>query len=96
MEVEATETVFFDRIGEHQNLVERLKRRLASELGVAFRVRLVEPKSLERSAGKVKRVGGQERDGEEGRVKSGGNLSEERFSPLPPPSKDFRRGRPCG
>ncbi len=56
VEVEATETVFFDRIGEHQNLVERLKRRLASELGVAFRVRLVEPKSLERSAGKVKRV----------------------------------------
>ncbi|MFZ5811549.1 MAG: phenylacetate--CoA ligase family protein [Thermodesulfobacteriota bacterium] len=56
VEVEATETVFFDRIGEHQNLVERLKRRLASELGVAFRVRLVEPKSLERAEGKVKRV----------------------------------------
>jgi phenylacetate-CoA ligase len=36
--------------------VERLKRRLASELGVAFRVRLVEPKSLERAEGKVKRV----------------------------------------
>ncbi len=56
VEVEATETVFFDRIGEHQSLVERLKKRLASELGVAFRVRLVEPKSLERAEGKVKRV----------------------------------------
>jgi len=56
VEVEATESVFLDRISEHQNLVERLKKRLASELGVSFRVRLVEPKSLERTDGKVKRV----------------------------------------
>ncbi|QLA15045.1 phenylacetate--CoA ligase family protein [Desulfolutivibrio sulfoxidireducens] len=56
VEVEAAEGGFFDRIGEHQHLVERLKKRLASELGVSMQVRLVEPKSLERADGKVKRV----------------------------------------
>lgn len=57
VEVEPTESLFFDSIGGHQKLVERIKRRLASELGVAFGVKLVEPKSLERTTeGKVRRV----------------------------------------
>ena len=56
VEVEPTESMFFDSVGGHQKLAERIRRRLASELGVSFEVRLVEPKSLERAEGKAHRV----------------------------------------
>jgi phenylacetate-CoA ligase len=57
VEVEPTEALLFDRVSEHQALVEKLERRLASELGVGFSVRLVEPGSLVRSEeGKTVRV----------------------------------------
>ncbi len=56
VEVEPTEELLFDRVAEHQALVDKLERRLASELGVGFTVRLVEPGSLERSQGKTIRV----------------------------------------
>jgi phenylacetate-CoA ligase len=57
VEVEPTEELMFDRVAEHQALVEKLKRRFASELGVGFMVRLVEPGSLARNVcGKTIRV----------------------------------------
>lgn len=57
VEVEPTEELMFDRVAEHQALVEKLKRRFASELGVGFSVRLVEPGSLARNVcGKTIRV----------------------------------------
>ena len=57
VEVEPTEELLFDRVSGHQALLEKLERRLASELGVGFAVRLVEPGSLARSEeGKTIRV----------------------------------------
>ncbi|OLN28191.1 Phenylacetate-coenzyme A ligase [Desulfovibrio sp. DV] len=57
VEVEPSEDLLFDRISEHQALLEKLERRLASELGVGFAVRFVEPGSLTRSEeGKTIRV----------------------------------------
>ena len=57
VEVEPSEALLFDRVSEHQALVDKLERRLASELGVGFSVRLVEPGSLTRGAeGKTIRV----------------------------------------
>ena len=57
VEVEPTEALLFDRVSGHQALLEKLERRLASELGVGFAVRLVEPGSLARSEeGKTIRV----------------------------------------
>jgi len=57
LEVEPSEALMFDRVAEHQAVVEKLKRRLHSELGVAFAVRLVEPGSLARGEeGKTIRV----------------------------------------
>jgi len=56
VEVEPTENLLFDRVAEHQALQEKLERRLASDLGVGMTVRLVEPGSLARTAGKTIRV----------------------------------------
>uniref|UniRef100_I2Q6Q9 Phenylacetate-coenzyme A ligase n=1 Tax=Desulfovibrio sp. U5L TaxID=596152 RepID=I2Q6Q9_9BACT len=57
LEVEPTEALLFDRVSEHQALLEKLERRLASELGVGIGVRLVEPGSLARGQeGKTIRV----------------------------------------
>ncbi|WP_428561907.1 MAG: phenylacetate--CoA ligase family protein [Solidesulfovibrio sp. DCME] len=57
VEVEPTEELLFDRVSEHQALLDKLERRFASELGVGLTVRLVEPGSLARSLeGKTIRV----------------------------------------
>lgn len=57
VEVEPTEELLFDRVSEHQALLDKLERRFASELGVGLAVRLVEPGSLARSQeGKTIRV----------------------------------------
>jgi phenylacetate-CoA ligase len=57
VEVEPTEELLFDRVSEHQALLDKLERRFASELGVGLSVRLVEPGSLARSQeGKTIRV----------------------------------------
>lgn len=57
LEVEPTEALLFDRVSEHQALLEKLERRLSSELGVGIGVRLVEPGSLARGQeGKTIRV----------------------------------------
>jgi phenylacetate-CoA ligase len=42
--LQVSETVFFDEVRRQADFRERIRRRLASELGVTFEVRLVEPK----------------------------------------------------
>lgn len=54
--VEATESIFFHEMKKQRALVEEIKRRLASELGVSMGVKLVEEKTLERFEGKGQRV----------------------------------------
>lgn len=54
--VEVNESIFFDRMKKQGEIVDRIKSRLASELGIAVAVKLVEEKTLERSEGKSKRV----------------------------------------
>ncbi len=54
--VEVMESIFFDEMKKQRKMVDHIKNRLASELGVGVDVKLVEEKSLERSMGKAKRV----------------------------------------
>ena len=56
VEVEVAESVFSDEAKRLSELRERVQRRLATVLGINVAVRLAEPKSIERSAGKAKRV----------------------------------------
>ncbi|MCK9418825.1 MAG: phenylacetate--CoA ligase [Nitrospirae bacterium] len=54
--VEVSESMFFDEMKKQSQLKETIKKRLASELGISVEVKLVEKKSLERFEGKAKRV----------------------------------------
>ncbi len=54
--VEVSEQIFFDEMKKQHELIELIKRRLASELGISVEVKLVEKKTLERFEGKAKRV----------------------------------------
>jgi len=54
--VEVVESIFFDEMKKQRQLVERIKKKLASELGVSVDVKLVEEKTLERFEGKGERV----------------------------------------
>jgi phenylacetate-CoA ligase len=54
--VEVMESIFFDEMKKQRMVVDRIKSRLASEVGVSVDVKLVEEKTLERSEGKAKRV----------------------------------------
>jgi len=54
--VEVNEAVLSDKMRETQELIGRIKKRLASELGVSFEVKLVEPKSLKSCEDKQKLV----------------------------------------
>ena len=56
VKVEVSESIFFDEMKKQNELVELIKKRLASELGIGVDVKLVEQKGLERSEGKAKRV----------------------------------------
>lgn len=56
VQVEVSETVFSDEVRKLEVLKKKISRELESALGVSVKVRLVEPKSLERSEGKSKRV----------------------------------------
>lgn len=56
VQVEVSEKVFSDEIRKLEELSRKIKRELESSLGVSLKVRLVEPKSIERSEGKAKRV----------------------------------------
>jgi phenylacetate-CoA ligase len=54
--VEVSESMFFDEMKRQSQLKETIKKRLASELGISVEVKLVEKKTLERFEGKAKRV----------------------------------------
>ena len=54
--VEASEKIFFDEMKKQKELIDTIKKRMASELGIAVEVKIVEKKSLERFEGKAKRV----------------------------------------
>lgn len=54
--VEVVESIFFDEMKKQRGMVDHIKARLASELGISVNVKLVEEKTLERSEGKSKRV----------------------------------------
>jgi phenylacetate-CoA ligase len=54
--VEVVESIFFDEMKKQRALVETIKKRLASELGIGVEIKLVEERSLERFNGKSERV----------------------------------------
>jgi phenylacetate-CoA ligase len=54
--VEVVESIFFDQMKKQRSLVDQIKKRLATELGIGVDIKLVEEKSLERFEGKAKRV----------------------------------------
>jgi phenylacetate-CoA ligase len=54
--VEVSESIFFDQMRRQKEMIERIQKRLAQDLGVTFEVKLVGKKALERFEGKAKRV----------------------------------------
>ena len=54
--VEVEESFFSDKIGELENLTAKISRKIVEALGIKAKIKLVEPKSIERSQGKAKRV----------------------------------------
>jgi len=54
--VEVNEALFFDQVKKQRQMVEHIKGKLVSELGIGVNVKLVEDKTLERSVGKSTRV----------------------------------------
>jgi phenylacetate-CoA ligase len=56
LQVEVEQQFFQDRISELQNLTKKITHNLESTLGLSIHVKLVEPKTIERSEGKAKRV----------------------------------------
>jgi phenylacetate-CoA ligase len=54
--VEVSEEIFSDEIRKLEELGALITKELESALGISVKVRLVEPKSIERSEGKAKRV----------------------------------------
>ncbi|MFW5710128.1 MAG: phenylacetate--CoA ligase family protein, partial [Bacteroidota bacterium] len=54
--VEVEEAFFLDRISQLQDLRKKIQHNLESTLGINVEVKLVEPKTIERSEGKSKRV----------------------------------------
>ncbi|MFH1217059.1 MAG: phenylacetate--CoA ligase [Pseudomonadota bacterium] len=54
--VEVIESIFFDQMKKQRQLIEHIKKRLATDLGIGVEVKLVEDKTLERFEGKAKRV----------------------------------------
>jgi phenylacetate-CoA ligase len=54
--VEAAESIFFDQMRHQRDMVEKIRKRLAQELGISVDVKLVEKKTLERFEGKARRV----------------------------------------
>jgi phenylacetate-CoA ligase len=54
--VEVEQEFFMDRISEFQNLTKKIQHNIESATGLGVNVKLVEPKTIERSEGKAKRV----------------------------------------
>jgi len=54
--VEVSDNIFFDEMKRQQELIELIHKEISSALGVSAKIKLVEPKSIERTTGKSKRV----------------------------------------
>ena len=54
--VEVSDEVFSDEMGKMENLEKRLRSEMDSVLGIAARIKLVEPRTIARTEGKAKRV----------------------------------------
>jgi phenylacetate-CoA ligase len=54
--VEVSDEVFSDEMGKMENLEKRLRFEMDSVLGIAARIKLVEPRTIARTEGKAKRV----------------------------------------
>jgi len=54
--MEVNEAIFFDQMKKQKDMVEQIGESIRGVLGVSAKVRLVEPRSLERFKGKAKRV----------------------------------------
>lgn len=54
--VEMTQAMFSDEVKKIEDLERKIKKEVESTLGINAKVKLVEPKSIERSEGKAKRV----------------------------------------
>lgn len=54
--VEVMESLFFDEMKKQRGLVDAIKRKMASELGIGVEIKLVEERTLERFEGKGDRV----------------------------------------
>jgi phenylacetate-CoA ligase len=56
VQVEVSPEIFSDEIARLRTLEQQIKQEIETTLGLSVSVKLVEPKSLERSMGKAKRV----------------------------------------
>jgi len=56
VQVEVTESLFSDEIKKLEDYTEKVAHNLQQALGVAVKVKLVEPNTIERSMGKTKHV----------------------------------------
>ena len=54
--VEMTQSMFSDEVKKIEDLERKIKKEIESILGISAKVKLVEPKTIERSEGKAKRV----------------------------------------
>jgi phenylacetate-CoA ligase len=54
--VEVQEQFFSDEVKQLEALRKKITDKIQSTLGISIRVKLVEPKTIERTAGKAKRV----------------------------------------
>ena len=54
--VEVVESIFFDQMSKQRELIDLIKKRLNTELGIGVDIKLVGEKTLERSEGKAKRI----------------------------------------
>jgi len=54
--VEVEEKIFSDEVKTMQTLGDKIKREISSILGISAKVKLVEPRTIERSEGKARRV----------------------------------------
>ncbi len=56
IQVEISEGLFSDEVRRLEDLQAKISREIQSRLGLSARVKLVEPKTIERSEGKARRV----------------------------------------
>ena len=56
VEVETTPEIFFDEVRKIEEIEARIAKDIEDNLGLRIQVKLVEPRSIERSMGKAKRL----------------------------------------